>query len=513
MMKNLKLNSLTNDDYEQISNFNAEQSYLDDWEDPLSFDSFDLPKFDASIFPEWLQNYVQAVAESTQTPVDMASMAAFAVLSVSATKNFIVNPYGDWKEPLNTYTLTLMSPANRKSSVFREMTRPITFYQAREQERLESEITQRDSKRRTLMKRMEYLEGKFAKEGKEEYQLEIDKVQDELHHLPPLYLPTFITDDATPETLVTLMKQNRERIAVLSAESGLFDMVKGRYSGQVNLEVYLKGHVGDYLRVDRRDRTEILESPALTIGVFGQNDVIKDLPRIFQGRGLMARFLYSIPKDIKGFRNVRPLPIPDNTREKYSENIISLMNWSTDDPIKLTLSTEADVLFRKFQENNERELRESGQLSEISEWGGKIVGNIARLSGLLHIAHHVGSTASRVPVEISADTINKAMNLESYFIQHAKAAFGYMKHNPNLDDGHYLLKVITKKYKSMVEKTDRKDIAISYRDVQQSVKNRFDSKKLQILLKDLEERSFIRMCSEESIRTKPKKYLQVNPYI
>ncbi len=497
-----------------MNEFNEEQSYLNTWEEPIRFDSYDLPSFEPALFPSWLEEYVEAVAETTQTPVDMASMAAISVLSVAVTKRFVINPYGDWTEPLNTYTMTLMGPANRKSSVFREMARPITLFQEKERERLELEVNQRDSKRRALMKRVEHLEGKYAKEGKEELQQEIRKVQEELQSLPPLYLPTFVTDDATPETLVTLMKQNRERIAVLSAESGIFDMIKGRYSGHVNLEVYLKGHVGDYLCVDRRERTEILESPALTVGVFGQNDVIQDLPRIFLGRGLMARFLYSIPKDFKGYRNVRPQPISEDVRAKYNENMESLMKYCADQRVILTLSEEADALFKDFQEKSEQELRENGKLAEIPEWGGKIVGNIARISGLLHIAHRIDHVASnKVPTEISAEIMYKAIKLEEYFVSHAKAAFGHMMHNPELEDAQYLLKIIAKKYRKQQDKTGRIDLPVPYRDIQQSVKSRLDSKRLQSLLQELEERGFVRLYSEEVQKLKPKQFLLVNPYI
>jgi replicative DNA helicase len=46
------------------------------------------------------------------------------------------------------------------------------------------------------------------------------------------------------------------RIALLSPEGDVFDQMAGRYNQQVgpNLGVYLKGHAGDLLKVDRRGR-------------------------------------------------------------------------------------------------------------------------------------------------------------------------------------------------------------------------------------------------------------------
>ena len=75
---------------------------------PVSFDEYLLPAFPSNIFPGWLSDYIEGVAESTQTPIDMASMAAISVLSIAIAKKFEVNPYGSWIEPLNTYTATLM---------------------------------------------------------------------------------------------------------------------------------------------------------------------------------------------------------------------------------------------------------------------------------------------------------------------------------------------------------------------------------------------------------------------
>lgn len=349
MLQQVSKKDLTEKDLELVAHYSEERHYFDEWDEPIKYDEHSLPEFNVDVFPAWLKNFVIAVAETTQTPAEMPSMAAISILSIALTKNYEINPYGDWVEPLNTYCLTLMGPANRKSSVFREMSSPVIQFQKEEANRLKLEAKKIDSTKRSLQKRIEHLEGSYAKNGDDNIFLEIAEAQQELDSLSEVYLPTYVSDDATPETIVTLMKQNRERLAVISAEAGLFDMVKGRYSGQVNLEVYLKGHTGDYLRVDRQGRTEILESPLLTIGLFGQPDSVRNLPPVFHGRGLMARFLYSSPKDFKGYRDVRPKSIPPEVRTKYINNIKLLMSQTVKEPVILRLNQDADSLFESFQ--------------------------------------------------------------------------------------------------------------------------------------------------------------------
>ena len=57
------------------------------------------------------------------------------------------------------------------------------------------------------------------------------------------------------------------KVRIISAEGGIFETIAGRYSGGVpNLDVWLKGHAGDTLRVDRKGRpTEYVRSPAMTL--------------------------------------------------------------------------------------------------------------------------------------------------------------------------------------------------------------------------------------------------------
>lgn len=52
------------------------------WDTPIPFDEYDLPIFPVDALPEVIRRYVLAVAESTQTAVDMAAVEALGVVSL-----------------------------------------------------------------------------------------------------------------------------------------------------------------------------------------------------------------------------------------------------------------------------------------------------------------------------------------------------------------------------------------------------------------------------------------------
>ena len=67
---------------------------------------------------------------------------------------------------------------------------------------------------------------------------------------------------------------------------------------------------------------------------------------ILDGRGLLARFLYSMPESLVGRRRILPDPIPDAVADEYAANLgrltLSLADWT--DPAVLPLTPDADAV-------------------------------------------------------------------------------------------------------------------------------------------------------------------------
>ena len=82
-------------------------------------------------------------------------------------------------------------------------------------------------------------------------------------------------------------------ITVCSAEGGVFDSMAGRYEKGANFDVYLKGHAGDMIVVDRIGRrTNSIPDPRLTMLLTIQPEVLSGLMEntTFRGRGALWAF-------------------------------------------------------------------------------------------------------------------------------------------------------------------------------------------------------------------------------
>lgn len=112
------------------------------WDTPIPFDEYDLPAFPMDALPEVIRRYVLAVAESTQTPVDMAAVEALGIVSLCCQGKYFIQGNADWAEPLNTYMVVIMEPAERKSSVLSMMIRPVEEYEKEENSRRNAEIVE-----------------------------------------------------------------------------------------------------------------------------------------------------------------------------------------------------------------------------------------------------------------------------------------------------------------------------------------------------------------------------------
>ncbi len=69
------------------------------------------------------------------------------------------------------------------------------------------------------------------------------------HRVPPS--PKFICDDETPEKLSRLLALHDGRMFLAAAEGTVLEIAKRRYSKRPNVEVFLKAHAGDTLRMGR----------------------------------------------------------------------------------------------------------------------------------------------------------------------------------------------------------------------------------------------------------------------
>jgi len=255
--------------------------------------------------------------------------------------------------------------------------------------------------------------------------------------------PRLLADDVTSEALAGLLATHGGRMAVMSAEGGIFEIMAGRYSasGAASFDVYLKGHAGDELRVDRRSRPpEFVGSPCLTVALTVQPLVISSLADKpgFRGRGLLARFLYALPDGLVGRRRTDAPPVPQALTARYARRLTRLLTLPLPtDPTPLTFDREASKGLMDFWARLEPRLAPGSGLDGVCDWASKLWGAVPRIAGLLHLAEHLDD--QQTPTTIPVGPVNAAVRMaEEHLIPHALAAFDLMAADAGIEDAKHV---------------------------------------------------------------------------
>ena len=490
------------------------------WKAPVQVraDTGEPPIFPVDVLPKWLRDMVKGVAVTTQVPVEAVGSIGLAVVALTGAGRVMVEILPDWREPLCLFVAVALPSACRKSSVFSMLKEPLDNWEKAEFKRLAPEIALAKTDKDILELRLHNLKKKAgnrdhkAEEEARSLSVELSKRNDPI--TPRLY-----TSDVTPESIVRQLTEQNGRLGNLSAEGGeLIATLSGRYSnkGQMNIEVFLKGHAGDSIRVDRADRTRApitINHPALTIALCLQPSVLEGIfqRKEFEDRGLLARFMFVLPKNPMGGRDVDALSISVQVKTEYEKYIMNLLNQPrimemNNQPERLTLKPEALELLKEFMRDLEPKLGPGGQYEHMSAWAGKLAGLIARLAGVLHLASNPENPAPWLE-PISAATMIGALALGSFYRKQAERVYGIFGGTPEsrmaLRILNWLKRTQTKKFK---QRNLYRELGVKSMDIQEA-------------LRLLEDTNYIRLMVTKSIGQegkfgrKPSPIWEVNPAV
>jgi hypothetical protein len=480
-----------------------------EWGPPVPLDGgAAVESFPVDALPSWLGAQVDAVAASSATPLDLAGVLALAVLATVAGGRVEVEPQAGWREGTNLFVAALMEPGERKSAVFALMIAPLN-----EHERIIAEVTLKT--RMLASQRLRIAEARRARAEKAAAGAQ-DRVAAEADAadaaravadivVPPE--PRLYTDDVTSEALAGLLAEHGSRMAVLSADPSIFAIAAGRYSnGAANLEVYLKGHANDPLRVDRRGRpSERVDRPALTVGVTAQPAVVREAGRNaqFRGRGLLDRFLYAVPRSMIGHRPTRTPALSGEVAGAYRDALLDCartLDARPNPPLILGLDAHAGVVLDEWRGEIEGRQRRGEDLAGLRGWASKLGGATVRIAGLLHVAKHLGDG---IEAPIDAETMRSAVELARYFVLHALVAFDLMGDDPALD--------LARRIVTWIELAKR--ASFSRRDVLRDVRPRPNAKDAAAALGLLESYGYVAVEDQEPGVGRPSVRYAVNPAI
>ncbi len=486
----------------------------DDWQFPISLNETSLPVWPRDVLPAEIQRFANGLAESTETPIEMTAMLALAAISAAVAGKYQVRVKQGYFEPINIWACVTLPPANIKTAVQSAINKPLSLWE-KEQAKIFAPLIKKAESLHATQSALIKEKSKTIKAVMDDA-IEFSKLQKEIANLEadlPIIpvLPQVWTQDVTTERLGTLMSLNDERMAVMSDEGGIFETMGGRYSGGVpNIDLYLQGHAGGAVKVDRGSRPSIsLFAPALTIGLAVQPDVLRGITdnKSFRGRGLLARFLYVMPHSKIGFRTGNTRPLSDNDKAEYARVITALLNLTKADAADFTteahtlkLKPEAFDAWKAFWDKTEVAMREGGTFAHVTDWAGKLSGSVIRMAGLLHCTRYAYEQPANY--EIDKQDVQAAIRMADVLAIHALTAFDLMGADPALDGARQVLR--------WIEREDKTEF--TFRDCHYAHKSRYKrAEDLKPALEVLVERHFIRQRHAQPKQGRPSTGFEVHP--
>lgn len=354
-------------------------------------DSAEPEPFPAELLPGWAANFVLGLSVELQQPIDLPALLVLPALAGAVQRQVDVDVAGDgaWTEPTSLFTMPGCASATRKTATAAQIAKPV-----REAEQLLTEEARevraaalaKAALRDTEMKQIK----RQGPDGDADRLAEL-LVEAAASPIPPE--PRLLCDNITPEGLLRLMHQQGGCMAMLDAEGAIISIIGGRYSsgGEARLDELLKGHAGDAIYVDRVDaeRSLRIDAPRLSLGIATQPARIEELTQIGGAgeRGMLGRFIFSIPPETLGKRLVNPPSMPREVREAYKKRMFELWAQPAANPrVTLHLSDDALSALWSYQAWIEPQLAAGRELASIRETAGKAAGLAVRLAAIFHTA-------------------------------------------------------------------------------------------------------------------------------
>lgn len=437
----------------------------EEWEPLVTLEAWDTPEW-PGLWPESLERFTDAVSEMNQTPPAQSKVMCISVLSAAAQGKYQVDIDGR-KENLASFTGVAGSTGERKSSDLRVIKAPLVSFETESHRVTKLKVRKDTYERELLTDRVDKLKRRAVKSMAEEDQRAYFDARSKLDSLGCIVPKRLLAQDITPEGLASLMEEQGECIALISAEGGPLENVKSRYQKDAKVSnIFLEGFSGDEVTIDRRkDREPIkLANPSLTMGIMTQPGHLTSIlaDRDFKGRGLLERFLWCVADERIGYRG-RGKAMPVELITAYHQTIGNMLpapGYRTDDENRrrtLKIAERGLKLLNEFAlQRLEPRFRPGADLREVRGWATRLPTAAAKLATLSHI-YAAAERNEEVPGIVSTEWVEKAIRwVESFAIPMGLKTFGLMGSDPGLDMAGRILVEVHKHGYAEIRKSDFK---------------------------------------------------------
>lgn len=368
-----------------------------------------IPPF--SLWPEnsWLPQLRDDIAQNVQVDplaVDATMLGALSVFTARFAEVFWIN-----KEATNTYILVAMAASERKSSIFRYLFTPIGNMDS------ESLLEYKKAKNYWENTKKKFdIQLKKAIGGRSPDPNRADQILKEAacHQTQqPIRIKRWIPSDFNLEALYELFKSNRA-LSLASPEANVIDHLttKNRERDRKFQKMLLSGWNGDamgQLRVDVELERNVMDK-CFSILLMTQPNILERLAEIKDkdDSGLNSRFISVFPKSKVGFRTSKVSPVNQELLNRWE---LCLKDLDKRKQTRLTFEPKSLSILQELNDIIEKKLPEFSQASQY--YFGKLMGNICRLAGILHLVS--SPTEDNI---IKLEILKKAV----YFIASAEGA-------------------------------------------------------------------------------------------
>ena len=381
--------------------------------------------FPRGVFPPMLERYLDSAAENVQVDRAMigAAMLAACALCLQGRCKISYPSGSGHSEQLCLYLVIVGSPGERKSSAFAKAVLPVYRWQNARREVYKQELAEYETACKIKEKESEALERqlgekKITPEKRQQLGEDLTALKLEQEEKQPPISPEILATDTTAEALSNLMERTGETAGIFSDEADFLKILAGLYNrgNAGNLQLPLTAYDGAPFSRLRGKGTMFLSRPLLSICLYAQPTLYEEIRSNseLQGRGLVGRLLFCVPRQMAGKRNVRKCVRIDKAAEtaycdllggfldtpQQPESTIPVILWEHD----------AAEEMLDYLQTVEDSMDDGNPMEQAKDYASKAGGVVLRIAGVLHMLWTQDATKP-----VSMETARRAKELHMYF--------------------------------------------------------------------------------------------------